>query len=383
MKRLSITMVGTLPPIKGISEYCIELSNALSKKTNLEFINFKSIYPEFLYPGGTKEKGISKINFVDKKIKIKNILYWYHPLSWIKAGLTAEGEIIHINWWASVLFPIFFTIALINKFKRKKIVLTLHNITAHESSKIDIIFSKIMFHIADHLIVHSKNNKEILIKIFNITPDKVSIIPYGPLNFYKTVKLPKSKNRRFLKLNENHKVILFFGTIRPYKGLKTLILALQQVVKDIPKVKLIIAGKNWERWKPYEKLIDQLDLSNNIDTYLEYIPTSKVPYFFNAADLVVLPYEKFDSQSGVGELAIAFHKALIVSNTGSLPTLVKDNKVIFEKRDYASLSKKIIAVLSNKNIRKTLESHSKEISYINSWEKSTKEIVNLYNTLLK
>ena len=53
---MKITLIGTLPPIKALSPYCFHLTQALSKKIDLEFINFTDILPNFLYNGGMKEK---------------------------------------------------------------------------------------------------------------------------------------------------------------------------------------------------------------------------------------------------------------------------------------------------------------------------------------
>ena len=72
---MKITLIGTLQPIKALSPYCYHLADALSKKIDVEFINFKSILPGFLYFGGTKEK----ISYTLKNVDTKNILSWYNP----------------------------------------------------------------------------------------------------------------------------------------------------------------------------------------------------------------------------------------------------------------------------------------------------------------
>ena len=92
-KKASVTLIGTLPPLKGISPYSHELLNALSNDILVEFIGFKKLYPDFLYPGGTKVKDKTYKSEI-KNTEIRNILTYYNPLSWIWAGLTAKGEII-------------------------------------------------------------------------------------------------------------------------------------------------------------------------------------------------------------------------------------------------------------------------------------------------
>ena len=54
MKSMKATLIGTLPPIKGISPYCQELLKSLSKRVEVEFIGFKKLYPDLLYPRGSK-----------------------------------------------------------------------------------------------------------------------------------------------------------------------------------------------------------------------------------------------------------------------------------------------------------------------------------------
>ena len=81
-----VTLIGTLPPIKGLSPYCNGLLKSLSKNTEVEFIGFKELYPEFLYPGGTKVKdGNYKVPEITNA-EIRNILTYYNPFSWIWGG---------------------------------------------------------------------------------------------------------------------------------------------------------------------------------------------------------------------------------------------------------------------------------------------------------
>jgi len=86
------TLIGTLPPIKGISPYCLELLKSLSKRVEVEFIGFKKLYPDFLYPGGTKVKDKNYIAPEIKNAKIRNMLTYYNPRTCVWAGLNGEGE---------------------------------------------------------------------------------------------------------------------------------------------------------------------------------------------------------------------------------------------------------------------------------------------------
>ena len=350
----SVSLFGTLPPIKGISEYCIEQANCLSRKLKVEFNSFSSIYPELLYPGGTKE--YSKVFSIkeNKNLKIKRILSWYNPFSWIYVGLTNQGDIVHINWWIYILFPVFFTIAILSKFRGKKIILTLHNVIAHESNFLDQLFSSIMYRIADILLVHTESNKETLTRKFKINKNKIDLIPYGPLNFFKTKNISQSEAKKYLGLKDKNKIILFFGTIRKYKGLDILIRAFAKVLKNIPNARLLIAGKNWIDWSPYQDLIVKLNLHDKIISHIKYIPSEEIQYYFTASDVVALPYTHFDAQSGVGNIAVAFNKPIIASSVGGIKDL--PNAYTFENKNAKELSKMIEnfftlnkTIITNKN----------------------------------
>ena len=152
----------------------------------------------------------------------------------------------------------------------------------------------------------------------------------------------------------SQKVILFFGAIRPYKGLATAIRAMADVVKAVPEACLLIAGKLWEPWDTYQKLIDESQLSRHVKTFLDYIPSEDVHRYFCAADLTVLPYQHFDSQSGVGSTAVAFRTPMIVSDVGGLPELVRDSRWVVPSGDNAAIADAIVACLSSPDTLQTM-----------------------------
>ena len=103
----------------------------------------------------------------------------------------------------------------------------------------------------DELIVHTKGNKQQLIDIFNIKPEKIHIIHHGTDTKYN--KLDQVLCRKQFDINQNKIVILFYGSIREQKGLDDLIAAL----KDKASVQLVVAGamQNGESFDEYEGLM--------------------------------------------------------------------------------------------------------------------------------
>lgn len=129
-----------------------------------------------------------------------------------------------------------------------------------------------------------------------------------------------------LGLSNDFQYLLFFGLIRQYKGLDTLITAFADERIDKSKVKLIVAGEFYDDKLPYETLIQQHQLKDNIILVDKFIPDNEVGNYFCAADMVVQPY-KTATQSGVTQIAYHFNKPMLVTNVGGLKEMIPNNVV--------------------------------------------------------
>ncbi|HZX34015.1 MAG TPA: glycosyltransferase family 4 protein [archaeon] len=377
-----VTLLGTLPPIKGISDYCIEQARTLGLKINVVFLNFKAIYPEFLYPGGTKENDPSFRAPESQNIEVRNILAWYNPFSWVSAGFGAEGEIFHFHWWTYFLFPVVFTVALIAKLRGKKIVCTVHNVIAHESNFLDRLLTGTMFMLPDRFIVHTQKNMEQLRGAYNIKQSAISVIPQGVYAFYLGKKVSKAEARKKLGIPGKARAVLYFGNIRKYKGVEDFIEAFKIAVEKDRSLFLVIAGRPWK-----EELRNSINSSvkgiKGKKIVLDYIASSDIKYFFEAADVVVLPYRNFTAQSALGNIALAFGKPMIVSDAGGLPELVLDRKMVFRAGNPEGLASKIMLAFSEKGLLQSMALDSKKLGQKYSWESISDSTIKLYDALLR
>ena len=187
--------------------------------------------------------------------------------------------------------------------------------------------------------MHTEKNKSQLQDI--IHNDKpIHVIPHGLIKMFQR-HIKKEEARHFLKLSDEDRILLCFGHIRPYKGLKTAIQAIS-MLKD-ENIKLIIAGKCWEDWNHYQEAIDSYKLTEQIKVHNRLIPNDEIEIYFTAADLLLLPYTHFDAQSGVASLAMSYRVPMIVSNLPGLTDLVQDENFVFEPMNTPELAKKISA----------------------------------------
>jgi glycosyltransferase involved in cell wall biosynthesis len=117
--------------------------------------------------------------------------------------------------------------------------------------------------------------------------------------------------------------LLFFGLIKEYKGLDTLLKAMPIIRLAIPQIRLQIAGSVYGDQSIYSKQIEDLGLSDIIDTDFRYISAEEVSGYFRAAEVCILPY-KSATQSGVTATAYSYDTPVIASNVGGLSEYIED-----------------------------------------------------------
>ena len=378
----TIAILGTLPPIRGLSSYCLEFATALSTRFTVEFISFKNIYPAFLYPGGNLEEDQTYPAIKRTAIHVRRCLNWYNPFSWITEGAFTKADLLHAQWWSLPLFPIYLVICLWFKLRGKPVIFTVHNVLPHERSLLFVKLSHLLFSVGDHFIVHSNMSRRQMMIHYHIPQERISVIPHGSLDFYVRSRVDSRELRREMGFFENDKIILLFGAIREYKGIDVAIKALPEIVRHIPKARLLVAGKLWEDWTPYDHLIQQLKLSDYVSLHLEYIPSNQVYKYFEIADLAIFPYRRFGGQSGAGSAAIAFRKPMIVSNVGGLPDLVADARCIVPPGNHSALARAVVDGLKHPNIIEQMTSDAECISNKFSWVNIADKTAEIYRKRL-
>jgi D-inositol-3-phosphate glycosyltransferase len=270
--------------------------------------------------------------------KISRVLMFYCRL--IRYAATAKPKIFHILWNAKFQFVDRVMLMLYYKFLGKKVVFTAHNVNAGKRDSTDSYFNrftlKIQYRLADHIFVHTEKMKGELLDDFGVRKEAVTVIPFGINNAVPNTELTPAEAKRRVAIDSGDRTILFFGAVRPYKGLEHLVGAFQLLAPRNGRYRLIIAG---EPKKGSEDYLRDIQESINGDSSrkqviqkFEFIPDSETELYFKAADVLVLPYTEV-FQSGVLFLAYSFGLPVIASDVGSF----RDD-IIPGKTGYLSLS---------------------------------------------
>jgi glycosyltransferase involved in cell wall biosynthesis len=381
-RAVRITLISTLPPHKGVADYTAHLVGGLAQTPDveLEVIDFASLYPRGLYPGGElRDPTAQRPHWPN--VRVRTMLRWYNPVSWVWAGLTLRGDIVHAQWWSYILAPTYLVTLVLARLRRRRVIVTVHNVEPHESGRWRRLLNGLVLRLADAYIVHDARSREALAR--QVSPGKpVAVIHHGILASA-GVERSAADARRSLGVPADAKVVLCFGNVRPYKGVDVLLRAFAGVRENVPEARLVIAGKPWEDWARYERLIAELGLGDAVDTHLGFVPASEVGTFFAAADVVVLPYLQFDAQSGVATRALHHGRALVVTDAGGLPELVKDPRAVVPPGDRERLADAIVAVLTDGALRARLEEDSKARAREMGWDAIAEQTVAFYHTIAR
>ena len=226
-KKPSITLLllGSFPPqAQGIQGYCGALAQALAAHGTIQALGFKSMYPGILFPGVKSAMDPTSHAPQAANLEVRHTLAWYNPHGWLWHAFATSADIVHIQWWSLPLFPVCLTFALAAKLRRMPVVITVHNVLPHEASPGFIFASRMLYSLADHLIVHSEVNRTQLLEHFQCDVEHVSCIPMG-VEAPATHPADQESARDRLGIPAHRPTLLFFGTIRSYKGLDGLLRA--------------------------------------------------------------------------------------------------------------------------------------------------------------
>jgi len=368
----AVTLVGLAFPFRGgISHYTTMLFEALEKEHRVSLVSFARQYPLLLFPGQTQLDD-SRVTFV---VPNERIIDPVNPLSWLKAFLKIKKRgscLVVFQWWHPFFGLCLGTIGhLLKLFTRQKVVFICHNVIPHEGHWIDRLLIRYALASAHKLVVHAEEERKQARRL--LPRAKVVSSPHPTYEQFRIHGISQREAQARLSVQGN--TLLFFGYVRPYKGLQYLLKALPEVMKEID-VTLLVSGEFYEPRQGYLDLVASLGLEPHVRMIDRYIPNEEVEIYFAACDLVILPYVS-GTQSGIVQIAYSFMKPVICTKVGGLPEAVVEGKTGFlvNPADPRDLARAILTFYRLKN-REDFASHITTMKERFAWDKLIAAIKN-------
>ncbi len=321
----------------------------------------------------------SKVNGLVKKV----ISY---KKSWdrvYKYCIENEVDVVHVQWY--IFSPLDYHYHKKLRKKGIKVITTIHDLLPFNKKFYDFHYHKKIYTHANHVITQAEMNIATLVSDFGVKKENISYIPHGHYMEYAEIAT-REESREYLGISPNKKVILFFGQIKKVKGVDVLINALPEVVEKHDDVVCVIAGKVWkDDFQIYDDMIKDLGLENHIMKHIRFIDDSEIKYFFNACDVVALPYRQI-YQSGVVLLAYAYEKPVVATTEGEFLNVIKDKEtgLLVESENAKAYAVALNWYLDNPEKAKQFGLLGKEdLSKRLSWQSISKDVCKVYTDVVK
>jgi glycosyltransferase involved in cell wall biosynthesis len=338
-------------------------------------ISFKRQYPAWLYPGKS-DKDPSQVGL---RIKAEYTLDPIYPWTWLNTAnsiqeIDPDGVII--QWWTTFWAPAYWALTRRLRSFGLKTIFVIHNVIPHEAMPWDTWIARNVLRLGDAHLVQSASEQS---RLLSLIPDAhPTLCPMPVFNLFPVQNsITKNDAKELLGIQKDIPLLLFFGIIRPYKGLKHAIEAVSILKNTGVTVQLIVAGEFWEEISAYEDQVSHLHLNDQVTLVNKYIPDEDVGSYFTAADLFVAPYIN-GTQSASVKTALSFNLPIVVTECVADEILRKNNLTrVVPNGDSEALADAINELISMKlteinSLNQEIESWTKQILAIENLVRQVK-----------
>ena len=234
----------------------------------------------------------------------------------------------------------------------------------------------------DLVIAVSESSKRDIVNYLAVEPERIHVTPQASRyssNYLSTERANQLQNECSYDFSKPY--LLFVSTIEPRKNINSLIQAfnLLKETHNLEHQLVLIGHKGWL----YQSIFDSIENSpwKHHIHYLGYLSDELVALFYSKADVFVYPsyYEGF----GLPVLeAMTLGTPVITSNTSSLPEVAGDAAILIDPNNLEQLAEAILQVVSDSQVRQKLVHKGKERAKLFSWERTAKETINAYKSLM-
>jgi glycosyltransferase involved in cell wall biosynthesis len=298
----------------------------------------------------------------------------------------SKPDVIHVQFIPLVRYGLPFEIWFL-KFMRAlniRLVYTVHNVLPQDTGERYSSTFRRIYHLVDRLICHDKPASDRLISEFGVSPERISIIPHGPL-FAEASQVTPQQARAKLGLAVDECLVLWQGILRPYKGVPFLLNAWKRVCETGTNARLIIVGTGDATLvADLERLIVSLGIAPSVRCELRFVSVDELSDFYHAADIVVYPYSEVTT-SGTLMTGVAYGKSVVATALPAFEQILRhdDNALVVPYGDVDQLAATLTRLVADSKLRNRLGRRLRE-DFSNSpqWPEIAQQTAECYRAAL-
>jgi len=328
--------------LSGITYYSYCLIDALTLAGyDCSAIFIRKLVPACLYPGRVRVgENLSDLRLPEHIRRVDGI-DWYWGWSVVRAVVflwKERPQILVLQWWTGAVLHTYLLLALISRVLGCKVIVEFHEAQDVGEARLPFaatymnIGGRCLLKLSSGQLVHSQYDWNLVKSRYRLN-ETLQIVPHAGYDY-----LPAKPPVRLAPKGVIN--LLYFGVIRPFKGVEDLIEAFNLVgVESQSNFWLTVVGETWEGWDLPTRLIASSPYRNRITFINRYVTDIEAAGYFAGADLVVLPYHR-SSSSGPLQIAMAKGLPVVVTRVGGLveATASYDGAVMVEAANPASLA---------------------------------------------
>ena len=311
--------------LSGISIYTTRLANILAQQHRVTIVTMRGLLPRRFYPGRERVGDDLTDLQVDPRIERFDGINWYWFPSLLR-GLWFIGrhrpDVIVLQWWSGTVLHTYLALSLAARILRARVVIEFHEVLDTAEASIAPVrayvgvLAPVTIRLASAFAVHSSYDEELIRSKYRIGHGRpVVVLPHGPHDHYQatgdTTTMPALREAPPEACN-----LLFFGVIRPYKGLEDLVRAFDAISPEkIDRFWLTVVGETWQGWNLPGELIGRSRYRHRITFVNRYVHDSELDAYLRGADVVVLPYHR-SSLSGPLHVAMGYGLPIVMTDVG-------------------------------------------------------------------
>ena len=300
----------THPYTGGIATHTTALAHALARRgCPTEVVSWSAQYPARLYPGTARVPGDRPE--VTPFAPTSYPLAWNRPDSWLRTGRRLRRHDLVVLTVVTPFHAVPYAGLLAALGKGPRRLALVHNVLPHEPGPLDRVLVRRLLRSVHGVVVHSEEQRRLAEEVGGA----VGRVHVAPL----TLPFDRPAEPVAARRADGPLSLLFFGTVRRYKGLEGLLRALPAV----PGARLTVAGDFWEPLDEYRALVHELGLDDRVEIRPGYVAEEDIGPLFGSADALVLPYLHGTATVNVA-LAARHGLPVVASDAGTLASEVTD-----------------------------------------------------------